>query len=101
MAFQGLLKTDEKVEDLGIQIKGSELVGCKVNAPNAVHKEVYVLPMETVSANKVSLTAVSGLSEVESDHLPGNRRRHLRPVRLARRLHHHARPPQEGRVLQD
>ena len=55
MAYQSLLKTEDKVEGLDIEIKGSELVGCKVSAPNAVHKEVYVLPMETVSANKVPL----------------------------------------------
>lgn len=53
MAFQGLLKEADKVVGCLGEFKGAELVGTRVNAPNAVHKEVYVLPMDTVSANKV------------------------------------------------
>jgi leucyl-tRNA synthetase len=56
MAFQGLLRVEDQFDDATAcvgKVHGSDLVGCKVNAPNAVHKEVYVLPMESVSATKV------------------------------------------------
>lgn len=54
MAYQGLLREGDKVVGCLGEMKGSELVGTRVNAPNAVHKEVYVLPMDSVSATKVS-----------------------------------------------
>lgn len=53
MAFQGLLREEDKLEGFVGEVKGSELVGTKVGAPNAVHKEVWVLPMESVLATKV------------------------------------------------
>lgn len=53
MAFQGLLKEADKIVGMVGEVKGSELIGTKVNAPNAVYKEVYVLPMDSVSATKV------------------------------------------------
>lgn len=54
MAFQGLLRLADKVDGCVGEVKGSELIGCKVHAPNAVLNEVYVLPMDSVSATKVS-----------------------------------------------
>ncbi|KAK4700721.1 leucyl-tRNA synthetase, partial [Phenoliferia sp. Uapishka_3] len=69
MAYQGLLRTEDKVEGLDIEIKGSELVGCKVNAPNAVHKEVYVLPMETVSATKGTAVVTCVPSDSPDDYV--------------------------------
>lgn len=55
MAFQGLLREADKVVGMVGELKGSELVGTKVNAPNAIHGSVYVLPMDSVSATKVSM----------------------------------------------
>jgi leucyl-tRNA synthetase len=53
MAYQGLLAEDGVEPNNILEIKGTELVGTKVAAPNAVHKEVYVVPMDSVSATKV------------------------------------------------
>jgi leucyl-tRNA synthetase len=53
MAYQGLLRTDDKVEKLG-EVKGIDLVGTKIHAPLSVHQEVYLLPMDNVLATKVS-----------------------------------------------
>lgn len=60
MAFQGILLQNlfeegkaSPMKSLG-EVKGSELVGTKITAPSSVHKEVYVLPMESVLATKVS-----------------------------------------------
>lgn len=57
MAFQGLLKLDGEAPTPIAEFKGSELIGTKIGAPNSVHKEVYVLPMDSVSATKVSFHA--------------------------------------------
>lgn len=54
MAYQGLLREEDSIEGGLGEVKGSELIGTRVSAPNAVHKEVWVLPMETVLATKVS-----------------------------------------------
>jgi Leucyl-tRNA synthetase len=51
MAFQGIFEKDgipEKAADL----QGSDLIGTLVNAPLSFHREVRVLPMETVLATK-------------------------------------------------
>lgn len=52
MAYQGLLKDEDKVECLG-EIHGKELLGTKVHPALSAHKEVYVVPMETIKDNKV------------------------------------------------
>ena len=54
MAFQGLLREEDKIEGFVGDVKGSELIGCKVGAPNSIYGEVWVLPMDTVLATKVS-----------------------------------------------
>lgn len=53
MAYQGLLAKEDTVPEAVMEFTGADLLGSKVNAPNAIHKEVYVLPMESVSATKV------------------------------------------------
>ncbi|KAK4046224.1 cytosolic leucyl tRNA synthetase [Microbotryomycetes sp. JL201] len=52
MAFQGLLKADGEEPVPIAEFTGSQVIGSKVAAPLAVHGEVYVVPMETVSASK-------------------------------------------------
>jgi len=52
MAFQGLLAEPDVVpESLG-EVLGSEMIGSRLSAPNAVLQTVYVLPMDSVSATK-------------------------------------------------
>lgn len=53
MAFQGLLREEDKIEGFVGEVKGGELIGCKVGAPNSIYGEVWVLPMDTVLATKV------------------------------------------------
>lgn len=52
MAFQDILKESGKWPSLG-EVKGSDLIGTKVAPPNSLVREVYVLPMDNVSATKV------------------------------------------------
>ena len=54
MAFQGAFKPHGQVNQL-LEIDGSKIVGTKIKAPFALNPEVYVLPMETVLATKVSV----------------------------------------------
>ena len=51
MAFQELTKDNEKV-DIIDTFKGEELIGLPLNAPLAVHKKIYTLPMMTISMKK-------------------------------------------------
>jgi leucyl-tRNA synthetase len=51
MAFQGLTKEDEKVNIIDT-FKGEEMMGLALEAPHAVHKTVYTLPMMTISMKK-------------------------------------------------
>lgn len=51
MAFQGLTKEEEKVSILDTY-KGEELMGLPLEAPHAVHKTVFSLPMMTISMKK-------------------------------------------------
>lgn len=53
MAYQGLLREEDKLSGFVGEVKGSELIGTRVKAPNSIHGEVYVLPMDTVLATKV------------------------------------------------
>lgn len=52
MAYQGLLKTENQVESVG-EVKGAELLGTKVHPALSAHKEVYVVPMDSIKDNKV------------------------------------------------
>lgn len=58
MAFQGVSPEKGKVEQL-LEISGKDLIGTKVGAPFGLvnNGEVYVLPMESVLATKVSFIA--------------------------------------------
>lgn len=51
MSYQGLTPTRGDYKST-LTVDGADLVGSKINAPLAVHKELRVLPMETVLANK-------------------------------------------------
>lgn len=83
MAFQGLLKLDGEAATPLAEFQGSELVGTRIEAPNSIHKEVYVLPMESVSATKVSLGIDRSTGFQLMPTRVGNGCRHLRPFRLA------------------
>lgn len=54
MAYQGLLAVDGQVPASLLEVKGSELIGSRVKAPNSVYESVWVVPMDGVSATKVS-----------------------------------------------
>ena len=47
LSFQGFPGENGVLDCLGF-VQGSDLIGTLINAPLAVHKSVYVLPMETV-----------------------------------------------------
>ena len=51
MAFQDALLERGQVSKVA-DVKGSDLVGTRIKAPTSVHEEVYVLPMDGVSATK-------------------------------------------------
>jgi leucyl-tRNA synthetase len=51
MAFQGTFEDRGKLHKL-TEVKGSDLVGTKINPPFGVLPEIYVVPMEGVLANK-------------------------------------------------
>ncbi|GAA6057252.1 hypothetical protein JCM3770_003823 [Rhodotorula araucariae] len=57
MAYQGLLKHDDKVECAG-EVDGSELLGTKVHPALSAHNEVYVVPMDTIKDNKGTAVVV-------------------------------------------
>jgi leucyl-tRNA synthetase len=51
MAFQDTLLERGKFSKVA-EVKGSDLVGTRIKAPTSIHEEVYVLPMDGVSATK-------------------------------------------------
>lgn len=53
LAYQGFTRDEGKLVKI-TSLKGSDLVGLTVKAPLAQYPKVYVLPMETVLATKVS-----------------------------------------------
>ncbi|ORY74131.1 leucyl-tRNA synthetase [Protomyces lactucae-debilis] len=67
MAFQDLFEEREVVH-LG-DIKGSQLVGTLVDAPNSVYKQVRILPMETVLATKGTGVVTSVPSDSPDDYM--------------------------------
>ncbi|KDN49221.1 leucyl-tRNA synthetase [Tilletiaria anomala UBC 951] len=67
MAFQGITKERGTVEKID-SIKGSDLVGTKINAPFAHYGHVYVLPMETVLATKGTGVVTSVPSDSPDDY---------------------------------
>lgn len=89
MAFQDLLKTRGEFPKVA-EVKGSEIVGTRVRPPMSIHPEVYILPMETVLATKVTrallpfpLSSSGSLNLTRHGLAAGNRRRHVMPLGLA------------------
>ncbi|KAK3944994.1 leucine--tRNA ligase [Diplogelasinospora grovesii] len=67
MAYQGIFARDSEIEKVA-EIRGSDLVGCLVNAPLSLHdKGVRVLPMETVSPLKGTGVVTSVPSDSPDD----------------------------------
>eukprot|EP00494_Astrolonche_serrata_P032647 UN32916 len=68
MAFQDMLngKTGE-VKSLG-EVKGWDLLGRKVTAPNAQYKHVYVLPLLTIKMDKATGCVTSVPSDAPDDY---------------------------------
>ncbi|KAG9013714.1 cytosolic leucyl tRNA synthetase [Tulasnella sp. JGI-2019a] len=67
MAFQGHTQPREKINQLA-EIDGSKLVGTKIKAPNGIHPEVYVLPMDNVLATKGTGVVTSVPSDSPDDY---------------------------------
>jgi hypothetical protein len=83
MAFQGLLREEDKITGFVGDVKGSELIGCRVKAPNSIHGEVYVLPMDTVLATKViSLSQLHSVLSTDVILNAGNWSCYLRSIRF-------------------
>ena len=59
MAFQDTLLKRGEISKVA-EIKGADLVGTRITAPASVYEEVYVLPMDGVSATKVSYSELYG-----------------------------------------
>ncbi|KAK4687665.1 leucyl-tRNA synthetase, partial [Tremellales sp. Uapishka_1] len=68
MAFQGTFDRPRGVLEKVIEVKGSELIGTKVNPPFGLAKEVYVLPMEGVLATKGTGVVTSVPSDSPDDY---------------------------------
>ncbi|GAA5927076.1 hypothetical protein JCM1841_001908 [Sporobolomyces salmonicolor] len=68
MAYQGLLRTEDKVESIG-ECMGSELLGTKVHPALSAHEEVYVVPMESVSATKGTAVVICMPSDSPDDYI--------------------------------
>ncbi|BGP10322.1 cytosolic leucyl tRNA synthetase [Rhodotorula toruloides] len=66
MAYQGLLRTEDKVECVG-ELEGSELLGTKVHPALSEHKEVYVVPMDTIKDNKGTAVVICMPSDSPDD----------------------------------
>ena len=68
MAYQEKTKIPKKAEPL-LKIKGEELIGVKISAPLSVHKEVYIVPMETTSTSKGTGIVTSVPSDSPDDYI--------------------------------
>ncbi|KAK3900551.1 hypothetical protein C8A05DRAFT_35812 [Staphylotrichum tortipilum] len=66
MAYQGIFEK-EGVPEKAADIKGSDLIGTLINAPLSFHKEVRVLPMESVLATKGTGVVTSVPSDSPDD----------------------------------
>lgn len=67
MAFQGIFSTRGQIQQL-MEIDGSAIIGTKIGAPFAVNPEVYVLPMDTILANKGTGVVTSVPSDSPDDY---------------------------------
>ncbi|GAA6028905.1 hypothetical protein JCM8097_001498 [Rhodosporidiobolus ruineniae] len=68
MAYQGLLRTEDKVECLG-EVTGAELLGTKVHPQLSGHKEVYVVPMETIKDTKGTAIVICMPADSPDDYI--------------------------------
>lgn len=68
MAFQSLLDKDMTVPEKVAELVGSDIVGTLVNAPLSVHKQVRILPMETVKETKGTGVVTSVPSDSPDDY---------------------------------
>lgn len=67
MAYQGIFEEEGAIEQAA-EIVGSDLIGTKINAPLSFHKEVRVLPMESVLATKGTGVVTSVPSDSPDDY---------------------------------
>lgn len=67
MAFQGITQDRGSVNCLA-KIKGSKLIGTKIDAPLAHHGQVYILPMESVLPGKGTGVVTSVPSDSPDDY---------------------------------
>ncbi|GAA6022783.1 hypothetical protein JCM10207_000415 [Rhodosporidiobolus poonsookiae] len=68
MAYQGLLRTEDKVESVG-DVTGAELLGSKVHPALSGHKEVYVVPMDSVKDTKGTAVVICMPSDSPDDYI--------------------------------
>ncbi|CAB4487625.1 leucine-tRNA ligase [Rhizophagus irregularis] len=68
MAFQGYSEDRGKVNQLA-EVKGSVLIGTKVNAPLSKYEQVYILPMENVLQTKGTGVVTSVPSDSPDDYI--------------------------------
>lgn len=71
MAWQDLFEERGVVNKVG-EIKGAELVGTLVQAPNSIYKSVRILPMDTVIASKGTGVVTSVPSDSPDDYMTTN-----------------------------
>lgn len=64
----GTFKEEGKINQIA-SFKGKDLVGTIVNAPLSVHKEVYILPMETVKDTKGTAVVTCVPSDSPDDYI--------------------------------
>eukprot|EP00743_Colponemidia_sp_Colp-15_P001223 GILK01001343.1.p1 GENE.GILK01001343.1~~GILK01001343.1.p1 ORF type:complete len:1083 (-),score=209.41 GILK01001343.1:77-3274(-) len=67
MAYQGLSPVPNK-EQLLLEVKGQDLIGVPLRAPNAVYERVYALPMTTISMDKGTGVVTSVPSDAPDDY---------------------------------
>ncbi|GAA5982156.1 hypothetical protein JCM11641_000605 [Rhodosporidiobolus odoratus] len=68
MAYQGLLRTENKVESIG-ELTGAELLGTKVHPALSAHKEVYVVPMDSIKDTKGTAIVICMPSDSPDDYI--------------------------------
>ena len=68
MAHQGLMSTWGKAEML-VAVKGWDLLGLPLQAPNAVYETVYTLPLVTISMSKGTGVVTSVPSDAPDDYV--------------------------------
>lgn len=89
MAFQGIFPTWGKVKCL-LTVKGAQLLGAKCAAPLTSYKEIYMLPLTTISMTKGTAIVTSVPSD-SPDGMPAA------PRAAAARSHAHTRARRDSR----